>query len=153
MTEARQMKQGFTVVLSLFVVSCVPLPRIVGQDYFKRAVPFCAMMANQDKYIDRQVLVSGMYIATPHQVEIYGAGCNSNSIALHGDVSVPSDRRALSVIRQAEGQISGARIPIVAKGVLKKYVGPGIADTSHEFWLEGAQIIAADGTRVQRPSV
>jgi hypothetical protein len=90
-------------------------------------VPFCEMMASRDEYVDREVLVSGLYIMTPHRGEIYGLGCEAGSIALRGDVNLPEDdKRVPAIIRGAYRQISGARVPIVARGVLRKYRGSAL---------------------------
>jgi hypothetical protein len=145
------MRNGITLVFALVCVSCATAPRIVGQERFGQAISFCEMMEHRDRYVGREVLVRGLFIMTPHQGEIYGAECENSSIALRGDVAMPRDKRVWSIIGAASKQIQGVRVPIVAKGVLRAWSGPGITTTDNQFWLERAQVVAADGEHVILP--
>jgi hypothetical protein len=145
------MRNEVALAFALVCVSCAPTPRIVGQERFGQAISFCEMMAHPDRYVGQQVLVRGLYIMTPHQGEIYGAECKASSIALQGDVTVSRDKRVWSVIGRASKQIPGARVPIVARGVLRAWSGPGITTNGNQFWLERTEVLAADGEHAIHP--
>jgi len=151
MTDVETMKRFTVLALAGARTSCAVSPPTVGQEYFAAAVPFCRMMAEKDQYLDREILVSGIYISTPHGGQLFG-DCDTSAIELRGSLNLPDDRAAWRVISRASKQVRGARIPIVLKGVLKAWSGPGIT-TSSPYWLERVQMLAADGKNVRRPPV
>jgi hypothetical protein len=146
------MRKVFAACLIAFGVgACAQMPRVVGQPYFATAIPFCQMMADTERYLDREVLVSGLYIATPHGGRFYGEDCETADIGLRGTVDLPHNQGAWRIVGRASKKVHGARVPIVAKGVLKAWPGPGITTTDNQYWLERTQVLAADGEHVIRP--
>ena len=145
------MRNEIAFTFMVVSVGCARAPHIEGQAYFRQAISFCEMMKHRDRYVGQEVMVHGLYIMTPHRGEIFGAECDYDSISLRGDATVSRDKRVWSVIARASKQTHGARVPIVAKGILRAWSGPGITTTDNQVWLEHAQVVAADGEHVIRP--
>jgi hypothetical protein len=138
-------------LIALVAGACTHLPSIAGQEYFATAVPFCKMMAENERYLDREVVVSGLYVATPHGGRLYGEGCETAAIGLRGTVNLPDNQTAWRIVGRASKKVHGARVPTVIRGILKGWSGPGITTTGNEYWLERTQLLAADGEHVRLP--
>ncbi|WP_156029818.1 hypothetical protein [Sphingomonas sp. URHD0057] len=144
------------LVLAEASVGCTPQPPLVCQELFAHAIPFCQMMSQKESYREKSVTVSGLYILSPHNAELYAESCENQSIKLHGEVGLPDSKRAWTIVGQATKSISGARIPVVFRGVLhaRQYIViPNCNESCFEWSLERAQLLAADGAHVRHPPV
>lgn len=134
------------LILALLLASCAtPQTSDAATDQlFKTAIPFCTMIAERQRYVGKRVLVSGLYILTAHGGQIYGNGCRSQSIDLHGAIHIQRDERAASIVKSALQHKRTARVPVVYQGTVKaRQVFPCSDDSCLEYSLDEAQLLAA----------
>lgn len=115
------------------------------QDIFQKASPICSVLSNPGPYIDKQVVISGLYLAEPHQQVLFDRNCNRLAIGLRGPARGSADQQADSTLRLALQRNSTARVPVVYSGILKSHpliVGCSMA-YCFTYTLEGAQLMAA----------
>ena len=136
--------------LLLTCTACAPYPMAVGHHLFGQAMPFCRVMVAPSLHQGTELLVSGLYVATPHGGMIYDVGCENDGIYLDNTEGMPDEVAAWRILGAAARSEVGARTPVVIRGVLSR--PPCNAERCSADWrLTRAQLFAADGTRTTSP--
>jgi hypothetical protein len=138
---------------ALCLSGCAQGPAPGGaKEVFDRATPFCTLMADPMPHVGQPVLVSGLYVASPHGGLIYSADCETREIELHGEVGLKHDKRAERIWDRALRRDDSVRVPVVYRGVLaaRHFIATCPAIGCWRFSIERAQLVAArepDGPR------
>jgi len=137
------------LAIAVCLTACAPTPPTAAvNNLFAQAVPFCRIMADPKQYVDREVLVIGIFADTPHSGMLYGEGC-TNIVELHGSSNRPGDKRAASILGGAFQKDIGARVEVVMRGVWRAHpkIVPCTEDSCMRYRLEDTQLLAAKRLR------
>lgn len=109
------------------------------------AESICDLMSAPENRVGALLLITGLYVATPHGGQIYGRECPDRPLQLRGSVQLRSDPQAEAVLSEALRKRSSARVPVVYRGVLMARQFVSCPERAcFEYSLEQAQLLHAE---------
>lgn len=113
--------------------------------WLANAESICDVMSAPEGRVGTLLLITGLYVATPHGGQIYGRECPDRPLQLRGSVQVRSDPLAEAVLSKALRKQSSARVPVIYRGVLMARQFVSCPERAcFEYSVEQAQLLHAE---------
>lgn len=105
------------VALALLGSACVP--RATAPQHFEVATPLCEILADEQKFADKPVLVAALLFHSPHGRDLYSRDCKLGA-SLDGSSEL-WDKGSRALIEAARARDQRASIPVVVSGVFRPW--------------------------------